>query len=695
MDLVAGRAAWLLAGTAIALMLNIQGAGAQDSSDSDTDTQDNVEVEKQGRVTLLDRLVVGAGEEKVAIDTPQSVSVVTAADIDNLQARQITDITETVPGLNAAGGASALGQSFNIRGIGGPETAGEEGRIIINIDGVNKFFEQYRMGGLFTDPDLYKQVEVLRGPASSTLYGSGALGGVINFVTKDASDFLGDEYNTVLRFKGSYATNSDSALGSATLAHRFNENAEVLLIGNYRTGGDYETGNGTPVTGIDMDMPSGLAKGTFYFGNNLEQELRVSYQQYTAQANDQDYNQINSPIASFGPLDKRVVTDRTALIRYTNPASDNAWLDLNIQASYSDTLNEQTFSGPSSLFNSDFGYETYQFNIDNTFDIIGDKYENYLTIGNQTAYQERTRDGSDSSSHAEGTDFQTGFFVQNEFIWDERLTIITGARVDYQNLSPAQNTVIPAGTPDTDHTGFSPKIAALYKINDTVSVFGSIAHTERLPTLDEIYDSSFGNPFHLNLEVEKSNNYEAGFALSGYDLISDGDAIQFKATGFYNDITNLIESNFGSIPRYTNVGHADIYGVELELSYVSDAFYVNAGYSHVRGENKVTGGPLNSVAPDELYVTVGHTMPERGVDFGWTSRFVAAQNNSASRATSSAFDVHDVFINWIPVEGPLLGWEARFRVDNIFNEQYQEYLSGFPGEGRSFNFTLVKQFGWS
>ena len=695
MDLVAGRAAWLLAGTAIALMLNIQGAGAQDSSDSDTDTQDNVEVEKQGRVTLLDRLVVGAGEEKVAIDTPQSVSVVTAADIDNLQARQITDITETVPGLNAAGGASALGQSFNIRGIGGPETAGEEGRIIINIDGVNKFFEQYRMGGLFTDPDLYKQVEVLRGPASSTLYGSGALGGVINFVTKDASDFLGDEYNTVLRFKGSYATNSDSALGSATLAHRFNENAEVLLIGNYRTGGDYETGNGTPVTGIDMDMPSGLAKGTFYFGNNLEQELRVSYQQYTAQANDQDYNQINSPIASFGPLDKRVVTDRTALIRYTNPASDNPWLDLNIQASYSDTLNEQTFSGPSSLFNSDFGYETYQFNIDNTFDIIGDKYENYLTIGNQTAYQERTRDGSDSSSHAEGTDFQTGFFVQNEFIWDGRLTIITGARVDYQNLSPAQNTVIPAGTPDTDHTGFSPKIAALYKINDTVSVFGSIAHTERLPTLDEIYDSSFGNPFHLNLEVEKSNNYEAGFALSGYDLISDGDAIQFKATGFYNDITNLIESNFGSIPRYTNVGHADIYGVELELSYVSDAFYVNAGYSHVRGENKVTGGPLNSVAPDELYVTVGHTMPERGVDFGWTSRFVAAQNNSASRATSSAFDVHDVFINWIPVEGPLLGWEARFRVDNIFNEQYQEYLSGFPGEGRSFNFTLVKQFGWS
>ena len=56
MDLVAGRAARLLAGTAIALMLNIQGAGAQDSGeadDGDTETQENVEVRKQGRVPFL------------------------------------------------------------------------------------------------------------------------------------------------------------------------------------------------------------------------------------------------------------------------------------------------------------------------------------------------------------------------------------------------------------------------------------------------------------------------------------------------------------------------------------------------------------------------------------------------------------------------------------------------------------------
>jgi len=696
MGLVGRRSVWLLTGSALVLAVPYGNGVAQETDDDGvTPMVIDTATDETGRVTPLDRLVVGAGADKVAIDTPQAVSVVTSSDIDNLQATEITDITQGVPGVNAAGGASALGQSFNIRGIGGPETAGEEGRIIINIDGVNKFFEQYRMGGLFTDPDLYKQVEILRGPASSTLYGSGALGGVINFTTKDASDFLTDDINTALRLKGSFATNSDSLLGSTTLAHRFNENAEILLVGNYRTGGDYETGDGTKITGVNVEAPNGLAKGTFTFGDNMEQELRVSYQQYTAIANDQEFNQINGDIAPFGTLDKREVTDKTAIIAYSNDATDNPWIDLNIQASYSDTFNEQTSSSPSTFFNSDYGYETYQFNVDNTFDYLGDNFENYLTVGNQTSYQERTRDGSDSSTHAEGTDFQSGFFVQNEFIWDEKLTIITGARLDYQNLSPATNTVIPAGTPETDHTGFSPKIAALYQFNDTVSVFGSIARTERLPTLDEIYDSSSGNSnFHLDLETEKSNNYEAGVALSGYDLITGGDILQVKTTGFFNDITNLIESNFGQVPRYTNTGRADIYGFEVEAYYESDLFYVNAGYSFVRGENKDTGGALNSVAPDELAFTVGHRMPERGIDFGWTSRIVAAQNDTATRAPSSAFDVHDAFINWIPVDGPMQGWEARFRVDNIFNEQYKEYLEGYPGEGRSFRFTLVRQFGW-
>ncbi|MEO0328267.1 MAG: TonB-dependent receptor plug domain-containing protein, partial [Pseudomonadota bacterium] len=142
------------------------------------------------RVTILERIVVGAGNEKVAIDTPQSVTVVDQEGIDLLQPSAIGDIARDIPGLNVSGSDRALGQTFNIRGIGSPESAGDQGRIIVNVDGVDKFYQQYRTGSFFSEPELYKKVEVLRGPASSTLYGPGALGGIINFETKDASDFL-------------------------------------------------------------------------------------------------------------------------------------------------------------------------------------------------------------------------------------------------------------------------------------------------------------------------------------------------------------------------------------------------------------------------------------------------------------------------------------------------------------------------
>ncbi|MBN9249875.1 MAG: TonB-dependent receptor plug domain-containing protein, partial [Mesorhizobium sp.] len=169
--------------------------------------QQTNEAEKKGRVTLLQRLILGAGAEKVAIDTPQSVSVVDQEDIEQDIPTTVSDVIKTIPGINLSGSERVLGQTFNIRGVGGPESGGEEGRIIVNIDGVNKFYEQYRMGGLFTDMELYKRVEVLRGPASSTLYGAGALGGVVNFTTKDASDFIAEGQTGAVRLKGTYDSN--------------------------------------------------------------------------------------------------------------------------------------------------------------------------------------------------------------------------------------------------------------------------------------------------------------------------------------------------------------------------------------------------------------------------------------------------------------------------------------------------------
>src|SRR5690606_19791021 len=133
---------------------------------------------------VLDPIVVSTGLSAVASQTPQAVSAINDRQPAIAQPTTIGDAMRTLPGVSQTGSGRVLGEGFNIRGFGS-DVDGGENRLILQIDGTTKYFQQYRMGSLFTDPDLYKRVEVLRGPASSTLFGSGAIAGVISLETRD------------------------------------------------------------------------------------------------------------------------------------------------------------------------------------------------------------------------------------------------------------------------------------------------------------------------------------------------------------------------------------------------------------------------------------------------------------------------------------------------------------------------------
>lgn len=701
------RTAVTLALCATTALTAIPVARAQDSSES---------VEARNGFTLLQRLILGAGRAKVATDTPQAVTALEQEDIDDKQASTVTDILKGVPNVSVVGGANrALGQTFNIRGIGAGESASEEGRIVVNVDGVPQFFEQYRMGGFFNDPELFKRVEVLRGPASSTLYGSGALGGVINFTTKDASDYLTEDQNGALKLKGSYDSNSNGYLGSGILAMRLSNYAEFLVSGNYRTADEFSDGDGMAIEGSDFTTPNGLAKGTFYLDENKERKVQVSYSQFTSDQKNQAYSQLQ-PTGFFGTVD-RVVNNKQAQISYEDAATDNPWLDLKLTLSYNNITNEQSNASLGTFSNigqdSTYGYESYQFLGQNTFEWSGDTFENYLIVGGQLIQQERTTATADPlGHHPEGTDFQAGFFVQNEFIWNERLTLIPGVRVDYQKLSGNNSVGVLAGglvPDDKTDVAFSPKLAALYKFTDTFSVFGSYAHTERFPSLDEIYSNDYGAgvaPNHsLGLKKEKSNNYEMGFVVSTTDLMQDGDSLDFKTTGFYNKIDDLIIRQRNLYPQYINVGRAEIYGVEFEAGYNRDNFFADAGLGLTVGTDLTSGSGLATVAPPEFNLGLGYRMPDRGMTFGWEGRFVFAESRFPVSATATdlvaealrrdSFSTHDVYINWRPdQQSQFTGWEASFRVENLFDTKYRDFLSNDNGKGRTFKVTLAKQFGW-
>lgn len=666
-------------------------------------------------VTLLERLVIGSGAAKVAIDTPQAVTVVDQKDIDDKQASTTGEIFDDMPGVTMVGSERALGESFNIRGIGAAETSGDEARIIITVDGAKKFYEQYRMGSFFSDPELYKQVEVLRGPASSTLYGAGAFGGVVNFTTKDASDFIKDGQTGAVRVKGSYSSNGSETLTSAILAHRLNETFEVLAAGNFRRSDLQELANGTNMTGSDFKAWSGLLKGTMHLDD--EQVVRLSYQRWDSDADNQYYSQTGDTGSAFGTVDRHVV-DQTTVLSYENPDSANEMLDLKAQLSYSDTLVEQSNaagqSRASPIYNTDYGYKTLQANVQNTSTFAGDDWVNYVTYGVQGSYQTRVavpEAGTVVSTHPEGTSSSIGVFAQTEHTFNEALTLTAGARGDYSYLDPSDS--LTTTTPNGQFA-FSPKVAAIYRFNDNLNVFGSAAHTERMPTLDEMFQYSGTRTANLNLKKESSDNFEAGFGVQGYDLLAQGDTVGIKTTAFVNNITDGIRSNpvTASAPYFVNIAGMRLWGLEIEGSYESERMFARIAYTLTRGEytqsfvgsgsdaatnasnTRSAGQALDGLPQDKVVMTVGGRLPEQQLEYGAKVTIAANPITYYDNSTGKpdGWAKLDLFANWKPQDGPLAGIEAQFGIDNVFDADYRENLSADRSKGRTFKVTLAKQF---
>ncbi len=686
----------LLLGTAMIVMPGV--ALAQNDADAPETTR-----------MALDRLVISAGVEKVAIDTPQAVSALDQEDIDQLQATTIGDLLEGMPGVNVQGGVGQLGQGFNIRGMG-TAIGDSDNRILLNVDGVTKFYEQYRMGALFTEPELYKRVEVLRGPASSTLYGAGALAGVVNFTTKDASDFLTPGDPLAVRLKAATETNAQAHTLSGIVAVQPTEGVELLGSYNYRRTDDYKNGDGDTVAASATKSDSWLVKGRVAIGGNSKHAIWASYQDWLSDA-PQVYDQVSA--ATGNSLMRRRVHDKTAVLGYVNDFNGSNLFNVEAQAAYSLSKVHQTetsFLGP--LAYSDFTYESWQAKVQNSsrFDMGGD-WTTFLILGGQWSTQERRnpRVGLSGTvtpgagTHPEGDMDRYGLFGQLEIVWSDKLTIMPGVRVDWTKLKPGATVV--GGTRLTGEvkdSGVSPKFAALYNVTPWFGLFGSIARTVRMPNVDEIFTRSATRPNNPDLRPEKSYNVEAGFTLSFDGLLGKADRFRAKTTLFRNDVKDLIVNVAGpaGTPYFQNVNRSRFKGLEVEAEYGVGGFFARGNASFIDGKDRLTGNYLNTIPANDYRLTLGYADAETGLSGGWTGEFAERQDQVTTGPFSSAgsglptpgYSVHNLFFAFKPQSGPAQGFEFRFAVDNIFDKQYRRHLSALDAEGQSFRFTVANTF---
>ena len=658
----------------------------------------------------LDRLVISAGTEKVAIDTPQAVTSLDQEDIDQTQATTIGDLLEGMPGVNVQGGVSQLGQGFNIRGMG-TAIGDSDTRILMNVDGVTKFYEQYRMGAFFSEPELYKRVEVLRGPASSTLYGAGALAGVVNFTTKDASDFLKNGDPLAIRLKGAYETNADAYTLSGIVAVQPMEGVELLGSYNHRRSDDYKSGNGDTVPASATKSDSWLVKGRVSIGGNKKHAIWASYQDWISDA-PQVYDQVSA--ATGNSLMRRRVHDKTAVLGYVNDFNGSKLFNVEAQLAYSLSKvhqTETTFLG-ANLEYSDFSYESWQGKLQNTsqFDLGGD-WTTFLILGAQWSEQKRRNprvafNGTvtpGAGTHPEGDMTRYGLFGQLEIVWSDKLTIMPGVRIDWTNLKPGETVV--GGTILTDRvkdSAISPKIAALYNFTDWFGLFGSVARTVRMPNVDEVFTRSATRPNNPNLRPEKSDNYEIGFTLSFDGMLGRGDRFRAKTTLFQNDVKDLIVNVSAptGTPYFQNINRSRFKGVELEAEYGIGGFFARGNMSFINGKNRLTGEYLNTIPANDYRLTLGYADAASGLSGGWTGEFAERQDKVTQGAFSSAgsgvptpgYSIHNLFLTFKPQNGPAKGFEFRVAVDNLFDKQYRRHLSSLAAEGRNVKFTIASTF---
>lgn len=711
-------------GALLAAMMAGGPAVAQDKKpDAEAENQANEnasQVEQktsaEGRSLHLDTISVTATRNPIkSFDYPGMVTVVGGESLRTKQASTPDDLLADVPGVQFVGGPRRTGEVPTIRGFDGAD-------VIILFDGTRQNFSAAHDGRFFIDPSLVKQVEVLRGPASS-LYGSGGTGGIIEFRTKDASDLLGPGETYGVDGTVGWQTVNDEPLALLTAYAMPKENVEILGSVSRSSSGTIKLGDGSVIDNTKDDILSGMAKAKWKIDSR--QTLEGTILSFNNDATEPNNGQANG-----NDLVDKEIRSNTFRVGYKYRDKSNPLVDLDVVTYFNDSrVNETRLdNNGGGAAGDDLKREvrTIGFRADNRsrFD-IGNDVNLVLTYGAE-GYQDR-QDGDANGGQRDGVPDATarfaGAFVQGEVTWGNPLglpgdaIIQTGAR--YDNFRTSSE--LAAANAEQS---FSPRIGLSYLPNDWLMVFGSYSHAFRAPEMDELFltgvhfqipvGAGVVNRFVPNpdLKPQRTRTLEFGAGLNFDDLIQENDRFQIKASHFRiwgKDFIDLsvnqpalfiacnpfIPGNCDGTTNSANVPNAFLSGTEVEASYENDRVIVGASFSNLSGNNTDTGANLGSLTPNEYNVHIGAKLPEidsvAGIRSSFATDFDRVNNANAERA---GYSVHNIYFTWQPTKRGYRGLRFDLGIDNVLDKAYSRVFNGSLEPGRNFKGRVSYSHKW-
>ncbi len=589
----------------------------------------------------------------------------------------VSEIVTLIPSVSTQTSADDPGTAINMRGLQ------DFGRVNVLVDGARQNFQKNgheANGTFYLDTNMLKSVEVTRGP-TATVYGSGAIGGVISFTTIDADDVLQEGATKGGRVKLGWDTNGPGPTVHGEAAARIGDGADFVIAGTWFKPDDYKSGDGTEVDSA-QDLRSGLAKARFRPTD--DQEITLSASRY--------FNTFeNGTTTLLRDIDVTVDT-LTAGYRYT-PDSD--FWDLSAKIYYSGTLSDQEGTGDLTGDNQSFKVGTTGLDLFNTSTFDTGAVTHEVTYGGDVFRDKvSTEDefGSSDDLTPPGTRVAYGAFVQDKLTW-EWLEVIGALRYDGYSLENDET--------HTDGSRLSPKLTVGVTPWDPVTFYGGYSEGYRAPALTETLIEGFHPPpvvgqFFPNpdLEPEVAHTIEGGVNLRFQDLFTGSDQLGVKLGVFRNDVDNYIDQVFIMFPipggyQYQNIAKARIKGFEFEASYDAGFMFAGLAGQILDGENLTTGGTLQKVPPFRAVTTLGFRALDDRLTAGTRLTVVGKKDEDVSTGfIGEAYELVDLFAQFEINETTT----ANLALNNIFDREYTQYLNADPSPGFNAKASLTMKF---
>ncbi len=518
---------------------------------------------------VLDRIAVTATRDAQLVRTiPRPVSVVGEVEIGRLQPNNVADLFRTLPGLEVTGvGANQTRPS--IRGQRGQ-------RLLLLQDGLrmNNTRRQQDFGEIpaLVDIDAVDRVEVVRGPAS-VLYGSDAIGGVINIITttppadgvRGRASYRYGEAGDQNRFSGRFSGRAGDfswQLGASTRETSAYD-APSGDFGNITLGDDATVlGTGVEDQSFDLSLGYDFSSNTNVFAQFESYEAddagfgRVSPADY---APGEAEVAIEYPEQSFRKFTGGLrfeelgsaLADRVELLGYTQ--NNDRILELSLFTSFG--IPNAPQAGLEFDTRGDTEVSTWGFRAE-AQKLLGERV--LLTYG-LDGFRDRAEGTDQSVTTVVGFGppqttvsnrpqiptaefFSTGAFVQADVDVSDRLNLVGGVRYQSTNAETFETEGLPDQEPvdDSDDVAVA-AVNAIYDVTDSFSLIGAVGSAFRTPNLVERF---FDGPTpegagyqsrNLDLQAEKSLNVDLGarytnnrFSLEGFwfrNRIEDGIAV--------------------------------------------------------------------------------------------------------------------------------------------------------------------------